>query len=155
MILASAGAITKANSSGVASGARISRGVCALSEIRRRARVAQAAGREAPAGARGRASGVAAGAAVTVVMVVLLVSCRGSGSEPTAGQLQVDVVEGGLTGGHGLGVDAQARDGGDGVPSGMAAEGDGKGRADGERVACCQAAGAHRGQRAVRILAHP
>ena len=36
-----------------------------------------------------------------------------------------------------------------------AAEGDGERRADGERVACRQAAGAHRGQRAVRILAHP
>src|SRR6476659_10097014 len=72
MILASAGAITRANSSGVASGARISRGVWALSEIRRRARVAQAAEREGRAGARGRASGVAAGATVVVVIVVLL-----------------------------------------------------------------------------------
>src|SRR5690349_17741790 len=116
MILASAGAITRANSSGVASGARISRGVCALSEIRRRARVAQAAGREGRAGARGRASGVAAGAAVMMVIVVLL-GCRvvGSGGEPVAGQLQIDVVEGGLAGRHGLGVDAHALDGGDGV----------------------------------------
>src|SRR5690242_4450650 len=152
MILASAGAITRANSRGVTSGARISRGVCAPSEIRRRARVAQAAGREGRAGARKRAGGVAAGAAAMVVIVVLLVSCRGSGGEPVAGQLQVDVVEGGLAGGHGLGVDAQALDAGDGVPGGAATEGDGDGRADGERVTGSQAAGAHRGQRAVWIL---
>jgi hypothetical protein len=74
---------------------------------------------------------------------------------PVAGQLQVNVVEGGLAGGHGRGVDAQAGDGGDGVPSGVAGEGDGERRADGERVACGQAAGAHRGQRAVWILVHP
>src|SRR4029077_7468848 len=57
MIFASAGAITRANSRGVASGARISRGVCALSEMRRRARVAQAAGRGGRGGGRGGGGG--------------------------------------------------------------------------------------------------
>ena len=39
--------------------------------------------------------------------------------------------------------------------AGWDGEGDGERRADGERVACRQAAGAHRGQRAIWILAYP
>src|SRR5260370_23491964 len=104
MILASAGAITRANRRGVASGARISRGVCALSEIRRRARVAQAAGREGRAGGRGRASGVAAGAAVMVVLLGLL-GAAGSLSRGSASrQPPVGLVDGGAWGCRGTGV---------------------------------------------------
>src|SRR5215475_1426073 len=141
--------MTRANSSGVTSGARTSRGVCALSMIRRLARVAHVA---MPRGrALGRVSAACAGTVVMAVIVILLFVSDASSGELAAGELQVDVVQGGLAGGHGLGVDAQAGQGGDGVPGLAVTDRDGECRADRERVAACQSVGAHRGQGAGRV----
>src|SRR6516162_86587 len=124
--------MTRANNSGVTSGASTSRGVCALSMIRRLDRVAQVA---RPRGrAAGRVSAACAGTVVMVVIVILPCLSDPSGGELAAGELQVDVVQGGLAGGHGRRVDAQAGQGGDGVPGRAVADRDGEGRADRERL---------------------
>src|ERR687887_1590957 len=81
----SAGAITRANSTGVKSGTRIWRGVRAVRAARRWASVASA----------GRA-----------VMVTPLGS--GSLGEAIAGEPQVDIVEGGLAGADGAGGESGA-----------------------------------------------
>jgi len=84
------------------------------------------------------------------VIVILLCVSDASGGELAAGELQVDVVQGGLAGGHGRGVDAQAGQGGDGVPGRAVADRDGPCRADRERVGGGQAVRPQRGQRAGR-----
>src|SRR5437870_596934 len=97
-----AGATTTANSRGASTGISSSRGVRTLSARRRRARVNSAA--RPSVRDRGRVTAGASNLTVSVTAVIgisLVIGCRISRGERRARELEVDVVEGRLTGGDG------------------------------------------------------
>src|SRR5918995_5480146 len=158
-VSARAGTTTMANSNGASRGISSSRGVRALMAKRRRARVATAA--RPPVGDRGRtAVGVSS---VTVPVTAVMGSPwlrlgglvgrrrrrgadtrRGSGGERFAGELEVDVVEGGWSAGDGGDGKPQAGDGRRGFACRSVVHGDVQGGADGEGVVAGEALGAQR-----------
>src|SRR5437763_15357691 len=109
--LANAGAMTSAKRIGVSNGTRISRGVCALSAKRRRAKVVNTANQDGRTVAR-RVPVVWSIVVVVVRVVTGFSVFSGGGREAVARQLQVHVVEGRGSCGRGDHGDAVFVDGG-------------------------------------------
>src|SRR3954454_6705422 len=122
-----AGAITRANMTGVSSGTTICRGVRAVSARRLDERVCRAA--------------------TELIFWVLFSLWSGGVRKARAGEAQVDVVEGGLARADGAGADAGGVDRGDRLRGGVLVQRDREGRADGEGVVAGDALRAQRCER--------
>src|SRR5438270_3427564 len=160
MALASAGAITSANRMGVSSGTRTSRGVLALSEARRRARVANAVSSEGRLASTATPERVRGGLVVRVVTVMLrsVGECWWAdalGGEAGAGELEVDVVERGRSGGERAHRHRGSLDRVHGLTGRAVVQRDRERRAGGEGVLARRANGAQRPQRGLGIVGDP